>query len=283
MSRQEKIDLSADHNQLRQALAARWGQVLGEPVVHGGRYTRSLCFDALGVQSSMRKSAPFELNLAYTRAMMSFLLFRPEPKDILIVGPGGGWLSKYCFRHLPSTRVTTVELDDRVIRLREQFFIPPDSERFRIVHANAATYLEDKVGIADVILLDGFDEFGLPGNLSSQRFYDSCYTALRHEGVLVANLLHNDAQLTTSRNRIRDGCSGTLFCTVALRESNIIAIGGKQHSAPGWSELYARAAAITTSMGLDLSQYVKKMERYRRMRPVSGRLALDTVVLEPQP
>jgi spermidine synthase len=274
------MDLSADHNQFRRALAERWGKTLGEPVIHEGLRTRSLCFDALGIQSSMRRSDPLELDLSYTRAMMSFQLFHPNPKDILIVGLGGGSLSKYCFHKFPSARVTTVEIDNRVIALREQFHIPPESERFRIVHADAAEYLSDKVGVADVILLDGFDAFGLPACLSSQSFYDCCHTALQDEGVLVANLLNSDPRLTTHLDRLRRACDGKLFRTTARREGNTIAIGIKQATVPGWLDLYARAEAITKSMGLDLYRYVKKMERHHRVEPVSGYPASGPLAVE---
>ncbi len=262
--------MSADHNQFRQALAGRWGKTPGKPEVREGLRTLSLCFDVFDIQSSMRTSDPLELDLSYTRAMMSFQLFHPDPSDILIVGLGGGSLSKYCFHKFPLARVTTVEIDERVIALRECFFIPPDSERFRIVHADAAEYLSDKAGVADVILLDGFDASGLPASLSSQHFYDCCRAALRDEGVLVANLLNNDAQLATCLGRIRRACDGKLFHTTARREGNTIAIGLKQGTVPGWLDLYARAEAITKSMGLDLYRYAKEMERHHRAEPVSG-------------
>ncbi len=262
--------MSADHNQFRRALAERWGKTFAEPVICEGPCTRSLCFNAFGIQSSMRRSDPLELDLSYTRAMMLFQLFRPDPRDILIVGLGGGSLSKYCFHKFPSARVTTVEIDERVIALREWFVIPPDSERFHIAHADAAEYLSDRIGVADVILLDGFDAFGVPASLSSQSFYDSCHAALRDEGVLVANLLNNDPGLTTHLNRIRRACDGKLFRTVARREGNTIAIGVKQATVPGWLDLYARAEAITKSMGLDLYRYVKKMERHPGIEPASG-------------
>jgi len=212
--------------------------------------------------------------------MMSFQLFQHDPRDILIVGLCGGSLSKYCFHKFPSARVTTVEIDERVIVLRDRFFIPPDSERFQIVHADALEYLSDKVGVADVILLDGFDAFGLPATLSSRYFYDSCYIALRNEGVLVANLLNNDPRLTTYLGRIRGACNGKLFRTMARREGNTIAIGVKQENVPGWLDLYARAEAITTSMGLDLYRYVKKMERHHLIEPVSVYPSSDKLAVE---
>ncbi|MFL9987356.1 fused MFS/spermidine synthase [Paraburkholderia sediminicola] len=262
--------MSADHNQLRSALAERWGKTVGEPVIREGLRTRSLCFDALGIQSSMRRSDPLELDLSYTRAMMSFQLFHSNPKDILIVGLGGGSLSKYCFHKFPSARVTTVEIDNRVIALREQFFIPPESERFRIVHADAAEYLSDKVSVADVILLDGFDALGLPAALSSQSFYDSCRAALRDKGVLVSNLLCSDARLATHLDRMRRACDGNLFRTTAQWGANVIAVGLKRRTVPGWDDLHARAKTMTTSMGLDLCRHVNRMEHHHREEPVSG-------------
>jgi spermidine synthase len=272
--------LSADHNQLRSALAQRLGKTVGAPVIREGLHTRSLCFDALGIQSSMRSSDPLELDLPYTRAMMSFQLFHPAPRDILIVGLGGGSLSKYCFHKFPSARVTTVEIDERVIALREQFFIPPESERFQIVHADAAEYLADGAAVADVILLDGFDAFGLPASLASQSFYDACHAALRDEGVLVANLLNSDPRLTTHLHRLRRACDGKLFRTMARHEGNTVAIGVKQATVPGWPDLYARAEAITKSMGLDLYRYVKKMERLQRAEPVPGYASSHTLTVE---
>ncbi|MGH8783202.1 spermidine synthase [Paraburkholderia sp.] len=225
-------------------------------------------------------SDPLELDLSYTRAMMSFQLFHSDPRDILIVGLGGGSLSKYCFHKFPLARVTTVEIDERVIALREWFVIPPDSERFQIVHADAAEYLPDRVGVADVILLDGFDAFGLPASLSSQSFYDCCHAALRDGGVLVANLLNSDSQLATYLSRIRRACDGKLFRTVARREGNTIAIGVKQGTVPGWRDLYDRAEAITAAMGLDLCRYVKKMERQHRVEPVSGYPSSGTLAVQ---
>ena len=62
--------------------------------------------------------------VSYTRAMMAFLLFNPEPRHVLMIGLGGGSLAKYCHRKLPATRITVLELDHDVIALRAKFGIP---------------------------------------------------------------------------------------------------------------------------------------------------------------
>jgi spermidine synthase len=257
-----------------------WGKICNQPVVYEERHTRSLQFDPFAVQSSMRKSAPFELDLSYTRAMMAFQLFRGDPKDILIIGLGGGSLPKYCFDKFPLARITTVEIDTRVIELRDQFYIPKDSDRFRIVHADAEQYLMNADAIADVILLDGFDTFGLPENLSSQRFYDNCYAALRDQGVVVANLLSSDPQMSLHLQRIRTSCQGQKFRTIAWLEGNTIAFGIKQGATPDWQEFYARAKSIKALTGLNLTRHVRRMERNHCKRPLTVSSSRVTSILQ---
>ena len=56
---------------------------------------RSLHLGSDTVQSSMKLDDPYELVLSYTRAMMAFLLFRPRPEHVLMIGLGGGSLPKF--------------------------------------------------------------------------------------------------------------------------------------------------------------------------------------------
>jgi len=165
--------------------------------------TRSLHFDFKYVQSEMRIDAPVELIFGYTQAMMAFLLINPMPKDILLVGLGGGSLSKFCHHLLPQTRVTTVEINEDVILLREAFHIPPDNEYFNVIHDDAANYLRHQHQISDIILLDGYTTNGLPRMLTTPMFYKDCYNALNNDGILVANFNCDDLQLETCMGRLR--------------------------------------------------------------------------------
>ena len=169
-----------------------------KPLLMDDGETRSLHFSFMHVQSEMRVDKPLELVFGYTQAMMAFLLVHPEPPDILLVGLGGGSLSKYCHYLLPQSTVTTVEINPEVIALRDTFSIPADSERFRVVEADAVHYLPLHSGAADVLLLDGYDEDGLPDALSTPLYYRHCFEALREGGVLVANFNCDDERLAVS-------------------------------------------------------------------------------------
>lgn len=203
--------------------------------------TRTLHFDALCVQSAMSLDDPFTLVFGYTRAMMGFLLLAPRPRDILIVGLGGGSLSKYCHQELPDSTVTTVEISAAIINLRNEFSIPPDSEKFRIVHADAALYMRNQRETADVILLDGYNPAGIPLELSSQSFYDACFQALRPGGVLAANLWGSDRGTGICFDRIGQSFNQRTLVAKSDTSDNRVAFGFKQVEIPPWPELQIRA------------------------------------------
>jgi spermidine synthase len=184
---------------------SRQGQSLAypPPLVRTRGDLRTLEFLSGNVQSEMRLSRPCALVLAYSRAMMCFALFVPRPRHILMVGLGGGSLAKFCYRHFPDASITVVELRADVIALREQFCVPPDDHRFKVVHADAAGYLARASDSVDVLVVDGFDEEGLPPSLGSSKFYADCRRALRHGGVLTANIFSYDPQYAAMLGRLQ--------------------------------------------------------------------------------
>ena len=153
---------------------------------------RMLEFSPGVVQSEMLLADPSRLVLAYCRAIMCFALFVPHPRHIIMVGLGGGSLAKFCHRHFPEARITIIELRADVIALRTQFALPPDDARLCVVHADAATWLADFKGSADVLVVDGFDHSGMAAALGTARFYADCRRALADGGVLAANFISYD-------------------------------------------------------------------------------------------
>lgn len=173
------------------------------PLVRCARGRRTLEFSEGDVQSEMLLARPDALVLEYTRAMMCFALFAPQPRHIVMVGLGGGSLAKFCYRHFPQARITVLEIRADVIALRDQFCVPPDDARLRVLHGDAVDYLARTPGTADVLLVDGFDRDGLPAALASSAFYAACRRALRPGGVMVANIFTYDPQYVVALQRLR--------------------------------------------------------------------------------
>jgi spermidine synthase len=109
----------------------------------------------------------------YTRKMMGFLAFQPRPKQILIIGLGGGSLVKNCHRHLPTTRITAVEIDPDVLALRSQFLVPPDDDRLTVVQADGADHvarMADRGEQINAILVDAYDHTGIADAVVERSF-----------------------------------------------------------------------------------------------------------------
>lgn len=183
---------------------------LQRPQVHTEGDKRRLEFQPGMVQSEMRLSRPDHLVLSYARAMMCFVLFHPKPEHIVMVGLGGGSLAKFCYRYLPHCRITVLELNPEVIALREQFAIPRDNARFRVIEADAVEYMRKLDNSADVLLVDGFDADGLPPALGSSAFYSDCRRALRPGGVMVTNIFSYDPHYGAMLRRLRQAFQGRI-------------------------------------------------------------------------
>lgn len=232
----------------------------GKPRVHEDGEVRCLRFSSGVVQSAMRIADPYALDLSYTRSMMGFLLFNEQPRHILIVGLGGGSLSKYCYREFPQARITTLEISPEVLALREQFLIPADDGRFQVIQADGCEYLSRGNVQADVILLDGFDAEGMPECLCAPAFYADCWRALSAQGVLVANLWRDEPRRQVYVDRLSTLFDGRVWWSRPPGSSNLIAFAVKNNRFyPQWSRLVASAQALDERHALDLIRVVRDM------------------------
>lgn len=216
------------------------------------------------IQSVMRLDDPDALDLRYTQKMMGFLLFHPQPAHVLLLGLGGGSLAKYCYRQLPETQITAVEIDPDVIALREHFMIPADNERFRVVCDDGVRHLATQSEAFDAILIDAFDSFGLAESVSSNSF-DFLQTAcqrLSAEGVVVMNLAGDTSRCETV---IADAMA------VFKRQVRVIPVtdDGNQilfafrnpRFEPAWQELRGQAKKLRAKHRLDFPSMLHLLER----------------------
>lgn len=179
--------------------------------------TLSLHFSWHETQSCMDVRQPDALDLEYTRTMMGFLLFMPEPANIAMVGLGGGSLTKFCHRYLPTARIQVIEINPHVIALRNEFQVPPDDKRLRIILGDGAEFVRSPPGRFDVLMIDGYDDKGLPASLSSQRFYADCRAMLTPDGILVVNLHCARKRWQRQAERIRRSFKGA---TVVVKDND---------------------------------------------------------------
>src|SRR5512143_1561304 len=244
--------------------------------IEGGRYgkpfiiedgkTRRLHFGLDLVQSSMRLDDPFALEFAYTRKMMAFLLFVPDPGDVLMVGLGGGSLAKFCHRHLPRARLTVVEVNPDVIALREAFGVP-DDKRLAIIQADAAEYLPAAEGDTDVLLLDGFDDKGIAPAFLDRGFYRAARHRLRPGGLLVANFAGPRKYWSRHLALLNDAFAGRVQVGTVPGGDNHIAFAFSEAGCSfDWERLEERAGRLAEQFPLDFSAILDSLREGAGLR-----------------
>ena len=232
--------------------------------VSDARGVRSLHVGGEAIQSSMKIGDPFALALDYTRCMMAFLLFHPEPREALMIGLGGGSLAKFFHRRLRATRVHVVELDARIVAMaRSRFALPQDDARLAVEIGDGAEALFPEC--CDLLIVDAYhDEAHVP-KLATGEFYDAAYLALQAKGTLVVNFMDDDRDFDRNLQRIERAFGGAVIAFRSLRDPNIVVIGLKgAPPAIGWRDLRSRAVALERTYGLPFPRYVERLRTMNR-------------------
>jgi spermidine synthase len=162
---------------------------------------RSLYFGSFAQQSAMSLKNPDQLHLAYTKAMMSWLLFEEiGDSDILQIGLGGGSLAKYLLQHFPACRVEVVEYRAAVAEVAHDYFGLPREARLNVVIGDGARYVKERVNLQrelySLIMLDAFDSKGMAEALCNPEFFAACKSMLKKDGILVVDLWNTNEQFT---------------------------------------------------------------------------------------
>jgi spermidine synthase len=225
---------------------------------------RSLCFALDGcTQSEMRINDPYELVNEYTRKMMGFLAFQPRPKQILIVGLGGGSLVKYCHRHLPHTKVIAVEIDPDVLAMRSQFFIPPDDDRFQVILADGAAYvaqIADHEEEVSVILVDAFDHAGIASAVVERTFLENTKRLLGSRGVLVMNIVAEVADSERHVSLIKEVFGDSVVVIAVRGDSNLVVFASQTMEDPQRLAMAVRnAERYETRLGLLFPTLIQRL------------------------
>ena len=229
---------------------------------------RSLHLGSDTVQSSMKLDDPYELVLSYTRAMMAFLLFRPRPERVLMIGLGGGSLPKFVYKHLPGTRITVIESEPKVIAVARQYFhLPADDQRLSVEVAEGGAWVAAHAHCCDVLMVDGYDSNQQVPQLCSEDFYANARAALADEGVLVVNLWSSDGRFDAYLQRI-ESVFDAVACVPAERRRNVAVLAFRRSQGdPRWDDLRAAARSLQSLYGLEFLTFV---EGLRELNPRSA-------------
>lgn len=235
-------------------------QQYSKPYLIDDGLTRQLYFDMRFLQSAMSIKHPHKLLLAYTCNMMAFLLFQPNPAHIVIVGLGGGSLTRACHRQLPRARITTIEIDEHVIALGELFEIPRSDERMRLLHADAIEYFAASDERAEVVMVDACGKDGIAAAFCEAGFYQKLRDRLTANGIAVINLI-GLKERAYEVHRIIYATFEQRCMRIEIAAGNQLLFGFKNPAFnPDWASIRRSAKALQKQTGLEFTAFAKLLE-----------------------
>jgi len=237
-----------------------------KPFILDDGQLRSLYFNLRFTQSIMRLEAPDALDLPYTQTMMACLLFNARPQRMALLGLGGGSLAKFCYRQLPAAQIEVVEIDPHVIALREQFLIPGDDHRFRVLQDDGAAYLKNGAHSIDVLLVDAFDRDGLSASLAGRTFLLTIRDRLAADGILVMNLAGEKRLYVDLIDEAMEIFDDRIIVASVDDDGNHLLFAFKNaYFEPRWRQLANQAKELKANFGLDFPGFVQLLERSAKL------------------
>jgi spermidine synthase len=225
---------------------------------------RSLHLGSVTVQSSMKVKLPFELELAYTRGMMGFLLFSDSVTKVLTIGLGGGSVPKYIHAFCPEISQIIIEINPHIINIaRSHFYVPDNDDRLNVTEGDGIAYLANNRASADVLMIDAFDAHGIPPNFCSQDFFDSCELSLTKNGIFAINLWGSDKNFDIYLRRIEQsfdakGKSSVLMLPTG-KPGNIVVFGFKTSPDLKIANLRERAKILQANHKIEFVSFLEKL------------------------
>lgn len=235
---------------------------------------------ATGRQTCQNLDAPERMVFPYSRMMLSALFVQPAPGEVLIVGLGGGTLSRALHGLLPEARIDTVEIDPGVVRVATEYFGFVQDERQQVFVEDGRAFVERAVREGrryDLIMLDAFDVDYIPPHLLTREFLDQVRELLAPDGVLAANTF-TASRLYAQESATYAAVFGRFF---NLRTANRVIIATKGDLPPD-AELRANAEQLAPALlplGIDAGQELQRFSRQPDW-PMGARVLTDAAPVQ---
>jgi predicted membrane-bound spermidine synthase len=140
---------------------------------------------------------PDDLPLRYAQVMTIATVYADVPRNILMLGLGGGSISTYLGRFMPEAAITTVEIDPGVISAAKNYFGLRETARMRYRAGDGRVFLARSNERYDLILLDAYRGGYVPFHLLTREFYTLVKQRLAPGGAAAFNV-HDGSKLYAS-------------------------------------------------------------------------------------
>lgn len=197
-----------DTNEQGEAILFRADTQYHRITVTEGDGARHLRFDR-SHQSAISLDDPFESRIRYPDYMHLALALKPDAKRVLVLGLGGGAITKRFWHDYPGVTVDSVEIDPVVVDVARTYFWLPEDDRSRVFIEDARRYVQSTDETYDIVIVDAYYSDSLPFHLTTEEFLGEVKGVMAPDGVLAYNVISsaegNGSSLFRSMYRTAQG------------------------------------------------------------------------------
>jgi spermidine synthase len=187
------------------------------------RNSRQLRFDRFA-ETSISLTPPYATQDKYTSYFHLAFLARPEMKQVLFIGAGGGVGPRSFLTHDPRLNIDVVDVDQRVLELANEFFYLPKLPAIRLFAEDGRMFVRRTDKKYDCIVLDAFTIGGrIPFHLVTRECLELCRQHLTPNGVFVMNF-------GSTREGPRSGIYRSMLPTAAAVFANVYVFAVDLHT-----------------------------------------------------
>lgn len=158
-------------------------------MIHEGRKARVLFTGKRAAAfSGMPLDDRHELLFDYIQRLYEFSC-GIHAKNILVIGGGTFTLSTALLQTLPSSHITSVEIDPQLEVIAREYFNLNDNPRHTIINQDISIYFADTQQQFDLILIDAFSHTSIPAGLTHKSFIKQLHEHLSPQGIIAMNII----------------------------------------------------------------------------------------------
>lgn len=208
---------------------------------------RILRFARKGVnteESRMDMAQPLRQLNEYTALVMAGLLFDESPRNVLVIGLGGGVIPEALRHYYPGAHIDVVEIDPVVVEAAERYFSFRSGGGTECFTQDGRVFVKRAPRRYDLVVLDAFQGRSIPFHLKTKEFLGEVARILEPDGVVVSNL-HRGPKLYDSERATYAAAFGTNYAFAGTGSGNLILVSQVGSGPPiPKSTLLPRAARL---------------------------------------
>ncbi|ENO00077.1 MULTISPECIES: fused MFS/spermidine synthase [Pseudoalteromonas] len=196
-------------------------------------------------QSCMYKNNPDKLVFNYTKLTFASLLVTDNPKNVLIIGLGGGTLSNVIHALYPAAKIHNVEIDPAVLKVARNYFNSIENDAVTSSVQDGRIFIKRaaiKKQKYDWIILDAFNGDYIPEHLLTKEFFEEVKSVLAEGGVIAANTF-SSSKLYEHESATYHAVFGDFINVSRANRSNRIILAGV-NSMPTEAQINQRIKAL---------------------------------------